>query len=62
MVVEDLLEDADVEHLHTKLENVTAALKKPFEHHYHHGHEEKSESESRREANRKDKTSENWMG
>jgi len=60
--LEDLPEDADAEHLYTKLEKVTAVLKKPFEHHYHHDREGKSKREARHEANRKDKTSENWMG
>ncbi|KAF2797319.1 hypothetical protein K505DRAFT_322652 [Melanomma pulvis-pyrius CBS 109.77] len=48
---------------HTKLEKVTAVLKKSFEHHHHHhDHEAKDESETRHEVDRKDKTSENWMG
>lgn len=59
--------EASEEHLdppHTKLEKVTAVLKKPFEHH-HHGHSDRDgieESVAIKEADRKDKTTENWMG
>jgi hypothetical protein len=64
VVLENLREDAGIDYPHTKLEKVTAVLKKPFEHHNHnhHDHGSKSEVEIRHEADRKDKTSENWMG